>query len=99
MHGCPYRHFSTENLQSALITHLGKQGITPSVLPEIMQQVKSGHYHVACTRVFEITHGLKSGEGVGDGVSVTHPNEYAARSRELEQRSTHVENSAMEVDL
>lgn len=64
-----------------------------------MQQVRSGHYHVACTRVFEITHGLKSGEGVGDGVSVTHPNEYVARSRELEQRSTHVENSVMEVDL
>lgn len=98
-HGCPYRHFSAENLQSALVTHFGNQGITPSVLPEIMQQVRSGHYHVACTRVFEITHGLKSGEGVGDGVSVTHPNEYAARSRELEHRSTHADNSAVEVVL
>jgi DNA primase large subunit len=50
--------------------------------------VKTGHYHVACTRVFEITHtalGVKKGEGVGGGESVTHPNQYAARSMELEK--------------
>ena len=64
------------------------QGLTSSDLPEIMQIVKMGHYHVACTRVFEITHakqGIKKGDGVGGGESVTHPNQYAAKSRELEQ--------------
>jgi DNA primase large subunit len=53
-----------------------------------MNMVKTGHYHVACTRVFEITHtalGVKKGEGVGGGESVTHPNQYAARSMELEK--------------
>lgn len=53
-----------------------------------MNMVKTGHYHVACTRVFEITHtalGVKKGEGVGVGESVTHPNQYAARSMELEK--------------
>jgi len=53
-----------------------------------MHTVKTGHPHVACTRVFEITHagfGVKKGEGVGGGESVTHPNQYAARSRELEK--------------
>lgn len=57
-------------------------------MPEIMNTVKAGHYHVACTRVFEITHssmGVKKGEGVGGGESVTHPNQYAARSREIEK--------------
>jgi len=52
------------------------------------RSVKSGHFHVACTRVFEITHsrlGVKKGEGVGGGESVTHPNQYAARSMELEK--------------
>lgn len=43
---------------------------------------------MACTRVFEITHksfGVKKGEGVGAGESVTHPNQYVAKSRELEK--------------
>jgi DNA primase large subunit len=51
-----------------------------------MATVKAGHYHVACTRVFEMTHsvfGVKKGDGVGSGESVTHPNQYAARSMEL----------------
>jgi DNA primase large subunit len=57
-------------------------------LPEVMNAVKSGHFHIACTRVFELTHasyGVKKGEGIGGGESVTHPNQYAARSRELEK--------------
>lgn len=54
-----------------------------------MNNVKAGHYHVACTRVFELTHaayGVKKGEGVGDGENVTHPNQYAAKSMELEKQ-------------
>lgn len=38
--------------------------------------------------MFEITHaaqGVKKNDGVGEGESVTHPNQYAARSRELEK--------------
>ncbi|OSC99040.1 DNA primase large subunit [Trametes coccinea BRFM310] len=89
-HGCPYRHFSADNLQSALLTMYGEHGLTSADMPEIMATVKAGHYHVACTRVFEITHarqGVKKGEGVGGGESVTHPNQYAARSRELEKKA------------
>ena len=65
------------------------QGLSSAHLPEIVSTVKAGHYHVACTRVFEITHaaqGVKKNEGVGEGESVTHPNQYAARSRELEKK-------------
>jgi DNA primase large subunit len=53
-----------------------------------MRTVKEGHYHVACTRVFEITHasaGVKKGDGIGEGESVTHPNQYAAKSIEIEK--------------
>ncbi|EJF65965.1 DNA primase, large subunit [Dichomitus squalens LYAD-421 SS1] len=88
-HGCPYRHFSADNLQSALLTMYSDHGLTSQDMPEIMHMVKQKHYHVACTRVFEITHahqGVKKGEGVGGGESVTHPNQYAARSRELEKK-------------
>ncbi|RPD66256.1 DNA primase large subunit [Lentinus tigrinus ALCF2SS1-7] len=88
-HGCPYRHFSADNLQSALLTMYGEHGLTSADMPEIMNMVKAKHYHVACTRVFEITHarqGVKKGEGVGGGESVTHPNQYAQRSRDLEKK-------------
>lgn len=87
-HGCPYRHFSVDNLQTALLSTYSSQGLTTADLPDILNSVKGGHYHVACTRVFEITHanqGVKKMEGVGGGESVTHPNQYAQRSRELEK--------------
>ncbi|KAI9571242.1 DNA primase, large subunit [Boletus coccyginus] len=87
-HGCPYRHFGPENLQTGLLSAYSSQGLTASDLHEVMRTVKEGHYHVACTRVFEITHasrGVKKGEGIGDGDSVIHPNQYAARSIELEK--------------
>ncbi|KAE9399311.1 hypothetical protein BT96DRAFT_965698 [Gymnopus androsaceus JB14] len=97
--GCPYRQLenSPENLQSALLSTYSGQGLTLDDLPEIMTQVKKKAYHVACTRVFEITHSrhVKKGEGLGDGESVTHPNQYAARSIELEKDS---QEPKMEVD-
>jgi DNA primase large subunit len=75
-HGCPYKTFSPDNLQTALITTYGNQGLKSSDLNEIIKQVDGSFYHVACTRVFEITHGVKKGEGVGGGESVDHPNRY-----------------------
>jgi len=68
-----------------------QQGLKSSDLPEIMATVKTGHYHVACTRVFEMTHascGAAKGEGIGEGESVTHPNQYAVRSMELWKNKT-----------
>ncbi|KAH7923862.1 DNA primase large subunit [Leucogyrophana mollusca] len=97
-HGCPYRHFAPENLQTSLLASYSSHGLTSTDLPEIMKTVKEGHYHVACTRVFEITHaskGVKKGEGVGGGESVTHPNQYTTRSRELEKSQ---EDAAMVVE-
>jgi len=54
---------------------------------EVMESVKKTHYHVACTRVFEITHAgnVKKGEGLGGGNMVTHPNEYYNKSLEFER--------------
>ncbi|KAF9264810.1 DNA primase, large subunit [Marasmius fiardii PR-910] len=102
-YGCPYRNFPPENLQSALLSAYSSQGLTSSDLPEIMQTVSTRHYHVACTRVFEITHaksGVKRGEGIGGGESVTHPNQYTTRSMEIEkQRKDSVKaETGMEVD-
>lgn len=98
-HGCPYRHFSPENLQTGLLSMYSAQGVASSDLLEIMSYVKAGHFHVACTRVFELTHGtygVKKGEGVGGGESVTHPNQYASRSRELEKAKA---DAAVKVEI
>ncbi|OAX43588.1 DNA primase, large subunit [Rhizopogon vinicolor AM-OR11-026] len=87
-HGCPYRHFAPDNLQTSLLATYSSQGLTSADLAEVMRTVKEGHYHVACTRVFEITHaaaGVKKGEGIGEGESVTHPNQYAVKSIEIEK--------------
>ena len=69
------------------------QGLTEADLPEIMHSVRVQAYHVACTRVYEITHATKSvrkGDGVGSGETITHPNQYASASRALERASTDV---------
>lgn len=50
-----------------------------------MDHVKGSHYHLACTRVFEVTHGVKKGEGLGNSEGVTHPNKYTDHSRALEK--------------
>ncbi|ORY23995.1 DNA primase large subunit [Naematelia encephala] len=85
-HGCPFRHFSPENLQNFLISTYPQIDRSSPEMRDIMDSVKTAHYHVACTRVFEVTHGLKKGEGLSkDGESVVHPNKYADRSRELER--------------
>lgn len=85
-HGCPFRHFSPQNLSTALATHYN---VSPDEQTEIVQAAKAGHYHVACTRLFEITHaqqGVQRGDGLGQGESVSHPNRYMEASWRLAQQ-------------
>lgn len=70
------------------------QGLTEADLPDIMNTVRAKAYHVACTRVYEITHAtqkVRKGDGIGAGETVTHPNQYAAASRTLERAGKAVE--------
>lgn len=85
-HGCPYRNYDPDNMATTLESLYSRQGLRSSDIPEVVNIMKGKHYHVACTRVFELTHGVKKGDGIGGGESVTHPNQYAARSRELRQQ-------------
>lgn len=80
-HGCPFRDFPTDKLRSTL-TDFYAIPFRSDDMEDILRASEAQHYHVACTRVFECTHG---GQGLQDGDSVTHPNHYAARSRELEK--------------
>ncbi|CAK9786892.1 DNA primase, large subunit [Cutaneotrichosporon oleaginosum] len=81
-HGCPFRHFGPDNLQTLLASYRIERG--SAEMKDIMDSVKASAYHVACTRLFEVTRGIKRGEGVGGGESVTHPNTFTKRSQEIE---------------
>lgn len=80
-HGCPFRDFPADKLKSTLSTFYSIP-YSSLDMEDILRATDSQLYHVACTRVFELTHG---GQGLVDGDSVTHPNQYAARSREIEK--------------
>jgi hypothetical protein len=84
-HGCPFRHFSPDSLSSFLIqTYPHSFDRSSQELREVMDQVKSTHYHLACTRVFEVVKGVKKGEGLG-GENVVHPNKWVDASRAMEK--------------
>lgn len=56
-------------------------------MKEVLDLAKATKYHVACTRVFEITHpaSVKRGEGLGKGELVQHPNAYYSASLRYEK--------------
>lgn len=87
-HGCPYRSHTTSNLSSLLLSSYSHLGFNHAHLAEITRLTEEQHYHVACTRTYEITHskdGVKKGDGIGGGESVTHPNQYTTKSRDFEK--------------
>lgn len=86
-HGCPFRHQET-NLVPLLQQSI--PNITNADIKEIVKSAKDGHYHISCTRVFEIQHvkfGVNKGDGLGKGDSVIHPNIYYDKSRQLIRES------------
>ena len=90
-HGCPYRHFSVDNLTSIL----QQTGVNDrDVLRGIKEDVEKKRYHIACNRVFEWAHkGVirrvkEDGSwGVADLDTIVHPNTYFRRSYLLTQKS------------
>ncbi|KAI1151258.1 DNA primase, large subunit [Nemania diffusa] len=90
-HGCPYRHFSLENL-TALLQGVG---ITDrSVLNGVKQDKESQKFHMACNRVFEFVHQNEIKKVKEEGImsssqleTIVHPNEYFKRSYLLKRVS------------
>ncbi|XP_057776999.1 probable DNA primase large subunit [Salvia miltiorrhiza] len=77
-HGCPYRHFSEENLRAAL----NKMGVANRALEDVMDKVRNRHYQLACTLTFEAVHGASCDQGIN------HPNQYYSDSKtNLESRN------------
>ncbi|XP_030935035.1 probable DNA primase large subunit [Quercus lobata] len=81
-HGCPYRHFSEENVRAAL----GKMGITNRAVEDVMDKVRNIHYQLACTLKFEAVNGTSCDAGIN------HPNQYFSDSQKvLQSKNTRME--------
>jgi DNA primase large subunit len=82
-HGCPYRHFSIENLTSMLqATGVNER----DVLKGVKEDVEKKRYHIACNRVFEWAHKGEIKKVKDDGSwgaaeldTIVHPNAYFKR--------------------
>jgi DNA primase large subunit len=68
-HGCPFRHYNTDNLRVLLTNVLnksaaptgtandsGRLSTTTNSVNELLKMTQDGHYQVACTRLYEFTH-------------------------------------------
>ncbi|OJJ47875.1 hypothetical protein ASPZODRAFT_131474 [Penicilliopsis zonata CBS 506.65] len=83
-HGCPYRHYSVDNL----ISLLQSTGVTDKeLLRGVREDVERTRYHIACNRVFDWTHKAEIKKVKEDGTwsqanldTLSHPNAYFKRS-------------------
>ncbi|XP_057420164.1 probable DNA primase large subunit [Lotus japonicus] len=74
-HGCPYRHFSEENLKAAL----SRMGVNSRAMEDVIDKVRNRHYQLACTLTFEALHGVPCDAGIN------HPNQYFIDSQKILQ--------------
>lgn len=87
-HGCPYKHFNRD----ALDTSLSRLGISDvKTLKEIHEHIATKHYHVACTKVFEV-----SNPQIVLKESISHPNMYFARSIGFSEEKLQSQQPVME---
>ncbi|CAO0803387.1 unnamed protein product [Mucor circinelloides] len=77
-HGCPFRHFSSGNLEA----RLRKDNISAAHIDEILELVRNKHYQVACTKHFEVTH-PQNKEKIDN---IEHPNAYYELSKALAEK-------------
>ncbi|KAI9734564.1 MAG: hypothetical protein M1834_002165 [Cirrosporium novae-zelandiae] len=83
-HGCPYRHFSPDNL----ISLLQQTGIHDrDTLKGVREDIEKKRYHIACNRVFDYAHAddirRAKDKGNWEGEmkeTILHPNSYFRKS-------------------
>ncbi|CAG8658461.1 16258_t:CDS:10, partial [Acaulospora morrowiae] len=80
-HGCPFRHFSEDNLRASLIDN----GIrSADQINDIINLVRDKHYQVACTKYYEIARSIeKNSDDKKPMETISHPNQYFEASVKL----------------
>lgn len=86
-HGCPFKHFSSPNLEARLL----KDNISSTDAGEILDLVHNKRYLLACTKRFEITHP----QSIKRMEAFDNPNQYYNESKKLDEDDELVK----EVDL
>lgn len=83
-HGCPYRHFSPDNLSSFLRNY---GAADDNLLRNVQIDVNNRRYHIACNQVFDWKHkqAIVDAKNKGswtdeDSTIIVHPNTYFKRS-------------------
>ncbi|OZJ06838.1 hypothetical protein BZG36_00186 [Bifiguratus adelaidae] len=72
-HGCPFRHFSSQNLEEMLFRY----GVPQTQIREFTNLVSEKHFNVACTRLFELTKKLQGADASAlVRELITHPNQW-----------------------
>jgi DNA primase large subunit len=96
-HGCPFRHFSSTNLETRLL----RDNVKRSDVDQILALAKNKHYQLACTKHFEVTHPQTKGKID----AIEHPNQYYEASKKLDEEdeanqptSTDALQEDMEID-
>lgn len=87
-HGCPYRDWNVEKLSSELSQNLK---LTPTQVTGVLDSCQRNEFTVACTKVFELTHGSSTTE-INEQSHIAHPNLYYDRSRQLQKKQLEKES-------
>ena len=59
--------------------------LTSTQINSVLESCQKNEYTIACTKVFESTHG-QAGMEVDDQTHITHPNLYFERSRQWQKK-------------
>jgi len=78
-HGCPYRHWTDDNVRAAL----SKMNLSQTAVNEVLDKKRSQHYQLACSAAFDGAHAGCGGCGNDGGPQINHPNQYFEESRKL----------------
>jgi DNA primase large subunit len=72
-HGCPFKHSDASHLKQQLLAW----NLPTADINKVAEYVTQGRFDLACTKYFEVTHGVQS-----DGV-IGHPNQYFKESQKV----------------
>lgn len=83
-HGCPYRDWNMDKLNS----ELSSMKLSSTQITSVLDSCEKNEYTTACTKVFEFTHNDNNDfNGIIDDQShIAHPNLYFERSRQLQKK-------------
>lgn len=85
-HGCPFKHYDNTSLKKLLLS----SKLTSADINCISDYAIRGHYQLACTKYFEVTHNVTNINGIN------HPNQYFEDSQNFLKNLENKDNKKFE---